>query len=989
MQFVNFLMISGLLAVAIPVIIQLLTRKNASIVHWGAWLFLDLTMKRRRRKVLLEDILLLACRCLIPALAALAFARPFIRPDSPVPWAIVMPVLILSIILFGVSFALWRYPLWRWLAMAAGIALFALVLAAIIFERQLNLRRFGSGASKDVAIIVDGSASMSMVNDGKSNFERGLDEARRYIEQAPRGTAFSIVLGGPVPQVMNPVPIADRRILLNTLDRLTPANGTMQISPNLTAAAVTLAQGHNAVKQIVIVGDGQTVGWHLDNLERWSAIRRVFAQLKTSPILVWRTLPLPTSIRNLAIAEVRPSRDVVGTDREAKIDVTVVNAGTEAVTPSEVTLKIGADVRNARNLHQLDPGESQTFSFPYRFKHPGGTIITAHVAAEDDLPVDDTYRYVLPVMKSLKVLVVDGESSADIFRRGSTYVSLALRPEFEHLASGGGSARRQPAGEGEVEKGYLLDTKVEDITVAGRRTGFGGFAAVILMNVERLPENLMARLATYVEHGGGLFVMPGPRTDRDLFNSWKLGNENVLPLALGKTVVNVPPAEAGAEEGEDPKAKTFAELDTATFTGDAIRKFRTGTDLGGLAPPSFVELKEGISGGADVIARFSTGQPFLAMRALGRGTVCLSAITFDLDSGIVAKSGFVPLMHELAYRLARPVSVRLDIAPSDGVTVLLAPSAASSNETADEQGLMGYYYPKPNYAGKPVVRKDPRIDFWWRGAAPMKNFPADNFSVKWRGSIQAPKTGYYTFDFHQDDRFRFQIDGRSGKRFELEEGRRYSFNAFFEEDWGDAVAVLMWTTPDGKKETVPSSAFSTFGSDSGTVVEIKDPHGEPFYGEIVQKEDGVFLHISQSVMPGMYTVAEIPDFLREDLGGVMTPDETIVLSVVAGVEESRMEAVTTEQIDELGRYVQISTATKEEDVVKAIGGESFGKEIWRTLAMAAFIFLILEVILARWIAISRRTGENIQVDFRNDKLQASEAFKRSVAALNAKEGAGE
>ncbi len=123
MQFISILMLFGLLAVAIPIIIQILTRKNARKISWGAWLFLDKTMKKRKRKVLLEDILLLACRCLAVALLALAFARPFVRPDSPVPWAVTMPLVVLSVTAIGISFALWRYPLYRRLAFYGGVLL--------------------------------------------------------------------------------------------------------------------------------------------------------------------------------------------------------------------------------------------------------------------------------------------------------------------------------------------------------------------------------------------------------------------------------------------------------------------------------------------------------------------------------------------------------------------------------------------------------------------------------------------------------------------------------------------------------------------------------------------------------------------------------------------------------------------------------------------------------------------------------------------------
>ena len=433
MQFINMAMLFALSAVAIPIIIQLLTRKNARKIQWGAWLFLDKTMKKRKRKVLLEDILLLASRCLAVGLLALAFARPFVRPDSPVPWAVTMPVMLVSIVAIGISFALWRYPKHRLIMMALGILLFILSIATIVFERQLNLKRFGLGATKDVVLIIDGSASMSIMNDGKSNFERAIEEAKKYVELSPRNTSFAVIVGGPVPQVMNPVPIADKRVILSTLDRLYPANGTMQIAGNLTAAAVTLAAGHNAVKQIVIVGDGQTVGWQLEDKERWKTIGRVFSSLKTQPIVTWRTLPLPTSMRNLAVGAVRPSRDLVGTDREVNLQVTVVNAGTEAVTPKGVSLTAEGEVKKAHDLRQLEPGESQTFTFTHRFSKPGGTIVSAKVDSGDDLPADDVYKYAMPVLDSLRVLLVEGSPGAPLMKRSATYTGLALRPEMAAL----------------------------------------------------------------------------------------------------------------------------------------------------------------------------------------------------------------------------------------------------------------------------------------------------------------------------------------------------------------------------------------------------------------------------------------------------------------------------------------------------------------------------------------------------------------------------
>ena len=949
MQFINIFMLTGLAAVAIPIIIQILTRKNARRISWGAWLFLDKTMKKRKKKVLLEDILLLACRCLALGLLALAFARPFVRPDSPVPWAVTMPLLLVAITAVGISFALWRYPKHRRIMFWGGLTLFALAIATVVFERQLNLKRFGLGATKDVVLIIDGSASMSIVNDGKSNFERAIEESKKYIELAPRNTSFSIIIGGPVPQVMNPVPIADKRVIMNTLEHIRPSNGTMQVAGNLTAAAVTLAAGHNAVKQIVIVGDGQTVGWQLEDRERWKTIARVFKSLPSPPIVTWRTLPLPTSIRNLAVASVRPSRDVVGTDRDVRLDVTVVNAGTEAVTPKGVTLSAGGVTQNAGGVRQLEPGESQTFTFRHHFRQPGGTIVTAKVDALDDLPADDTYRYAMPVMDALKVLIVDGDTGADFMNRASTYVRLALRPETVKAVAAALPAEPGADSEAAASRRFLVETTVEDVTVAGSRTSFSGYAAVVLSGVRKLPQSVLDVLANFVNAGGGLFVMPPATVDRELFDKWTADGARVLPAPLGEW------------------SKNTSELDPGSFR-EMLGRFKSGTDLGGACPLGLLRFGENFTSNATVIARLKDGSPLLVTHPFGRGSVVESAVRFDPSSGIVTKRAFLPFMHELAYSLARPASVQLDVRPAEGLALLLA-SGASSGEAASEPGLVGYYFPKPNYQGKPLIRVDRNVGFAWNDQSPMAGIPADNFSVKWRGVLTPPETGEYQFAYDYDDRLKVWVGGKevgNWAKQNLVAGKHYAFTAQFEEDSGRAQAYVKWKTPSGNGHTViPVDYFKTrvAGVESaGDVVAVSDPHGEAFYAEVFAADAGLFLRISRSVIPGVYTVDEIPDTLKSSLAGVVAADGKIRFTVSAGVEESTLTAISQSELSDLCNYVQISQAIKDEDVVKAIGGQGFGKEVWRLLAFFAFLFLVTEPAIARWIAINRRTGDIIDTE---------------------------
>ena len=84
MLFLNPWLLAGLLAVSIPIIIHLIRRQAAKPMDWGAMRFLFDTISVRRRKMEWEDLLLMAARCLLLCLIALAVARPFLTPDSRV-----------------------------------------------------------------------------------------------------------------------------------------------------------------------------------------------------------------------------------------------------------------------------------------------------------------------------------------------------------------------------------------------------------------------------------------------------------------------------------------------------------------------------------------------------------------------------------------------------------------------------------------------------------------------------------------------------------------------------------------------------------------------------------------------------------------------------------------------------------------------------------------------------------------------------------------
>ncbi|MEY3895371.1 MAG: hypothetical protein RLZZ214_890, partial [Verrucomicrobiota bacterium] len=206
MLFLNPWLLAGLVGATIPIIIHLVRQQAAKPVEWGAMRFLFDTISIRRRKMEWEDLLLMAARCLLLALLALALARPFIPPDSNIPWLFVLPAGLIGVALFGGSFVLGSKKA-RWITRAIAASLLLAAAGLILLEKFLNLKRFEASGRRDVALVIDASASMELTRDGRTRFQQAIEEAKQLVKEAPNGTAFTVVLGGPAPEAKTAAPL--------------------------------------------------------------------------------------------------------------------------------------------------------------------------------------------------------------------------------------------------------------------------------------------------------------------------------------------------------------------------------------------------------------------------------------------------------------------------------------------------------------------------------------------------------------------------------------------------------------------------------------------------------------------------------------------------------------------------------------------------------------------------------------------------------------
>lgn len=1007
MLFLNTALLVGAIGILIPIIIHLLNRRSNRIIEWGAMNFLFESLAIRNRRIQLEEALLMAARCLLVGLLALALARPFVPPGSNVPWLFVLPLMLLGVVGLGVAVVLHNEPKWR--RRIALLSILALLGCAslIWLEKHLNLSRFGSGGRQDIALIIDGSTSMSLEVDGLTNFERAVEEARAVVKRAPRGHAFSLIVGGPAPAAKILDPTTDRAELEAALDDLRPLDGAMSTYHALTLASLSLTRGDQAAKQIILFTDSQNVGWETGQATRWNFLRETFKSLPSEPQIVMRRMPMPDQIRNVAVTHVEFSREIVGTDRAVEIAVTIENTGDEAVTPESLELRTSDGGRHRDpSLGQMQPGAKQTITFAHQFKNAGAQTAQVTLAVQDEIPQDNVANAALNIADSLKVLIVDGRPSGRYLQRASTFPALALAPSAFTLdptlpqnAPGTGDQgsddfdpERDPALD---PVRFLVEPRIVGSPDLATLPNFDEFDTILLADVPRLSAEAAASLVAYVERGGGLLIAPGQKAQPDFYNGWKTADgKPFLPAMLGGA-----PKFAANEESVMPSAQTL--------THPAFRKVsgKNRTDFSTVQFQSWwpLSVPEAIAAETAVGARLNTGEPLLAGRRAGSGQVLLLGTTLDTTmSNLVTRQSFLPLIHELVYHLADPAAYDLNLDPGWDLTL----SLSGGRHVAIGQGLKGEYFASIEGNSPPLMtRIDPGVQFNWQAVSPGGNLPADGFRVEWTGKIQAPAEDTYYFYADADDEFEMWIDGRAVLRtaarrgdrsrdVKLEGGKWHDFRARFLDRSGEARALLYWESRNLPRQIVPPDRLRAFAGPALTQQNgtreaalarypVKGPDDLPRSGELSSGDRGSLVKIIGDVSSGPYRL-QIPkehrDYFRAFLRDEKAAD--IPFTVKRNPAESHLTRLSDADFTFLGNFVTLVRPETLEEVIGILQGNQFGQELWKYLAVGAFIFLLVEIALARWIAISRRTGEEIKIDFESKEAPTA-GFREQLARIRA------
>lgn len=485
--FLNPWMLLGGLAIASPILIHLLNKRRFKIVEWAAMDFLFEADKKNRRRVQLENFILLALRCLIMLLLALLLARPLLPS--------------------GVSDVLQKAQRFERV----------LVIDDSLSQRVLN--------GPLPAMQVTTRAVRDLVTDLANS-----EDTEEYLTV--------MVTSHPDQPVLSNEPLNGSTVgtLVQTLDDLVCSDQVADYRASMELLRQYVSGSSDGLNRVAYVfSDMRSRDWDAsDSGDVESAPNRLLneaAEMTAGCFLVDTASALDG---NLAVTAVRPDSNLVA-DKVMRFSVDVANYGTQIVTNVRLLMQVNENQPDYEVVPSIAPGETETVAFRHVFARrdlerfgvdddsdeAGLPFVSYRVKVEIDRPSldekslaadqmieDSSAIFAARIMDGIPVLLVDGDPSAS-----------AERSETHYLRS-----------VGVIGTGLDIDVA----TVSEFETAsLSRYSVIFLCNVDEASLERMGSLETWVREGGSLVLMPGNRVRAETFNK-SFFNEGVglSPLRL-------------------------------------------------------------------------------------------------------------------------------------------------------------------------------------------------------------------------------------------------------------------------------------------------------------------------------------------------------------------------------------------------------------------------------------------------------------------------
>lgn len=640
------LMLVGLAAVIIPPLIHLLNRRRFDVVDWGAMQFLQISETTRRR-LLIEEILLMLLRMGLIAVMVLALAAPF--------------------------------------AVLPGCA------------------QMGARPNRDVVLVFDGSYSMGYSGSGMSAHEAAKEWATAFVSELSAGDSVAILQAKQqvVPVLADPSHDLDR--VRDQIRRLPEPAGGCDWPQALQAAQQLLREKSQRLERdIVLLSDGQRHGWADPNsLLRWELLAHQLKETSGIQPRVWVVNLDPNRPKepaNWSLSPLSASRPVAVPGQKVSFKTALVLRGQQEYRPP-YRLRLEIDGRPAGDLKPPTSAKLEKGQVPLTFTHafdaPGSHLVSVIVEPDpppdkrppgyvikDQLPGDNRQDFALEVVRALPVLLVDGDTRPEPKHRGTDFLRDALAPSRDPTPSI--VAKVVPL---QQFKAGLLTTPITKDPASKPRV-------LVLCNVAQLNAEQRDGVDRFLAEGGGVLVPLGERVDAKQYNEHLYRDgRGWLPARLEEMTGD----ERVSKTAASPLATSFFHP-TLDLLGPDLRAVLTYARF-----PRWWKVKTPAGAAPGVpVAMLTSNDPLLVERPYRAGRVLLCTVPLDnsWNTNLTDLPVFAPLAHELVYYLAGARSAEQNLQPGQPLRYRLP-----EDQPADELTLyppLGDTKPLPVESGQIV-----------------------------------------------------------------------------------------------------------------------------------------------------------------------------------------------------------------------------------------------------------------------------------------------
>ena len=371
------LMLTGLLAIGIPIAIHLLHRQKTTPINWGAMMFLQASdvLKKKRRNI--DHWLLLLLRIAMLLLLVLLLAWPILPAGA--------------------------------------------------------VKQFAGGSSADVVIVLDHSISSGILDGRRTVFAHEIALAKRITDTLRHEDTLSIVIAGHRPYSLTtfPVAVSDTAAvqskLLAPLNELPMGMAGASMPAAIQQARRVARRGALFDKIIFVVSDQRVVSWLPRHAALWKAAYGGKAAEKNLAVFDLPVLP-QSAVSDIAIGPLHIQPAFPGVGRRVNVLFSISNSGPLPVQSIPIDLLYDGSPMDHLMIPRLQAGRSTTGTMHLRIASAGSHWITVRTGIQDALAADNQSTAVIQAWKHIPVLIIDSQLGSVGTFRASRFLKAALQP---------------------------------------------------------------------------------------------------------------------------------------------------------------------------------------------------------------------------------------------------------------------------------------------------------------------------------------------------------------------------------------------------------------------------------------------------------------------------------------------------------------------------------------------------------------------------------